>query len=345
MDLAASIVLVPAVAVALSTRQPARYEAQAQVLLTYQSFAGLATSVQDRSVAQSADRTAATQADLARVPTVLNLALAGVPGAGLTHQSSCIASSVAAASGADLLTFSVTASTPVVAARLATAYARAYTTYRHRLDTVSLQRARTDVGRRIAELRDSGQAEIRAGEQLLETQQQLQTLETLQTSNATVVKTAGRAVQVSPRPLRDGALGFALGLSSASASRLLVDALDTRVRSGEEVAERLGIPLLGRLPEPPKKLRERHSLVMLTRSVWSPCRGLPNAAYEPRAREHRAGGEGDRGRKRVARRGQINHYRQSCVAVARAGHRVALVDLTCGSQCWRNSSTPERATG
>ena len=80
-----ALILVPAVAVALSTRQSPRYEAQAQVLLTHQSLAALLTNTQDPSVNQQlADRNATTQAHLARVPTVLVATLASVPHSHLT---------------------------------------------------------------------------------------------------------------------------------------------------------------------------------------------------------------------------------------------------------------------
>ncbi len=257
-----ALILVPAIAVALSTRQPARYQADAQVLLTSQSFAGLATNAQTQNATQLPDRTAATQADLARLPDVASNAIAAVPNAGLTEAQFLKASSVSAATNADLLDFFVTASTPRRAAELATAYARAYTTYRHELDTASLRRARTDVGTRLKELRGKGRAGSALANKLAETQQQLQTLETLQTSNATVVKTPAGAAQISPQPVRDAMLGVALGFILGLGLALLVDALDTRVRSDREVSERLGTPILGRLPEPPKKLRERSDLVM-----------------------------------------------------------------------------------
>ena len=42
----------------------------------------------------------------------------------------------------------------------------------------------------------------------------------------------------------------------------LREALDTRVRSADEVGEKLGLPLLARVPEPPRKLRNSNRLVM-----------------------------------------------------------------------------------
>jgi Mrp family chromosome partitioning ATPase len=41
------------------------------------------------------------------------------------------------------------------------------------------------------------------------------------------------------------------------------DALDTRMRSAPEIAERMKLPLLGRLAKPPKHLHKRNELVML----------------------------------------------------------------------------------
>ena len=43
----------------------------------------------------------------------------------------------------------------------------------------------------------------------------------------------------------------------------LREALDTRVRSAEVIGERLELPLLGRLPVPPRDLRMRNELVMM----------------------------------------------------------------------------------
>src|SRR5262249_16351747 len=61
---------------------------------------------------------------------------------------------------------------------------------------------------------------------------------------------AGDADRVAPRPLRTTALAAVVGLLVGLVAAFLVDALDTRVRSSDELEERLGVPLLGGLPEP-----------------------------------------------------------------------------------------------
>lgn len=323
-----AIVIVPAIAIAISLHSPARYQSQAQVLLTHQSFAALLTNAQDPiSNQQLADRVASTQADLARVPPVVQRALAAVPDAGLTELQLLRASSVTARQNADLLNFTVTARTPELAARLATAYAQAYTAYRHELDTTSLQRARRDVDTRIASLRANKRGNSSLAAKLVETEQQLQTLETLQTSNATVVKLASLAPQVSPRPWRDGILGLVFGTLIGLGLALLIEALDTRVRSGEEVAERLGVPLLGRLPEPPRKLRERNALVMLEEPYGQHAEAFRTLRtnIELSNMEHEA--------KVIAvasalpSEGKSTTAANLAVAVARGGQRVALVEL------------------
>jgi succinoglycan biosynthesis transport protein ExoP len=322
-----ALIIVPAVAVALSSREPARYQADAQVLLTSQSLAGLATNTPDPNASRDPVRTASTQAALARVPAVLDRTLASAHGTGLTRDQLDSSSSVSAATDADILTFVVTAATPELAARLATAYAQAYTAYRREIDNAALRRARNDVGLRIAALRGTGKAGSALAAKLAVTQSQLQTLETLQSSNATVVNKASGAAQVAPTPVKDGIVGLAIGLIIGLGLVLLVEALDTRVRSGEEVADRLGVPLLGRVPEPPRKLRERHGLVMLDEPYGRGAEafrmlrtnvGLANIEFEAKVIAVASA---------LPDEGKSTTIANLAVALARGGQRVALVDL------------------
>src|SRR5437016_14200409 len=70
-----SIVLVPCAAIVLSLGQAHRYTATARVLLSDLNLATSLTGVQNPSSAAQPQRVAATQAILARVPTVAALAL------------------------------------------------------------------------------------------------------------------------------------------------------------------------------------------------------------------------------------------------------------------------------
>src|SRR5439155_5911414 len=142
-------VLVPVAAVAFTLHQQTLYRASADVLLSQQDLGNALTATQDTNVYTPADRRAQTQADLARVPAVAQRALRAVRGSGLTPQALLDESSVAGKQNADLLTFSVTNHDPVLAVRLATAYANAYTAYRLQVETRPIEAAVKEVQTRI----------------------------------------------------------------------------------------------------------------------------------------------------------------------------------------------------
>jgi succinoglycan biosynthesis transport protein ExoP len=248
-------------AVLLSLRQQRLYEASSDVFLSSQNVAATLTGLQLPYADPT--RAAATQADLARTPVVAESALGRAGLADRSAQYLLGSSSVTATSNADLLTFSVTNPNPRLASRLATAYARAYTAYRRQLDTSSIVRARKEVEQRIGELRSEGGQRSALYGNLVDKDQQLRTMELLQGSNALLVRSAGSAAQIQPKPVRNGILGGVLGFVLGIGLAFLMDALNTRVRTAAEVQELLDLPLLGRLPEPPRKIRSNHELVML----------------------------------------------------------------------------------
>jgi capsular exopolysaccharide synthesis family protein len=254
-----STALVAAAAGFMSAGQQRLYQASADVFLSSQNLAATLSNVQ----LPDADpvREAATQADLARTPVVAERALRAV---GLEEDPGYLldSSSVTAAPNVNLLEFAVTNPDPDVAARLATAYARAYTVYRRSLDTAAIVSARKELSARLREFTAS-QRESAAYTNLVEKHQDLLTLERLQSSNALLVRGASGATQVQPNPVRNVILAGILGLVLGVGLAFLADTLNTRVRSVTEVQEQLELPLLGRLPEPPRKLRGKEQLIMV----------------------------------------------------------------------------------
>jgi tyrosine-protein kinase len=322
-----AVVLVPAAAVLLSLQQQHLYEASSEVLLARQNVAAALTDTPDVTLSQDAARLVETQANLARVPAVAVRALMEAKVFDRTAQELLDSSTVSAKANADLLEFTVTDPSPAVAARLASAYAKEFTVYRRQLDTAALRRARGGLSRRLRALEESGDRTSALYASLAEKEQQLRTVEALQTSNAFVVREARDAKQVQPRPVRNGILGLALGLVLGIGLAFLRDALDTRVRSAEEISEHLALPLLARIPEPPRQLRNKNHLVMLAAPSGVHAEAfrmlrtnLEFANLERRARTIMVTSA-------VEREGKSTTAANLAVAFARAGKRAVLVDL------------------
>jgi succinoglycan biosynthesis transport protein ExoP len=321
-----TLVLIQLAVVFFTLRQSELYEASAEVLLSRQSLAATLTNTQDPLAFQDADRAAQTQADLARVPEVAEQVISST-GTSMTPAQLLAALSVTPKRESDLLVFTVSDGDPETASRLASAYARAFTRYRRELDTVAYRAARRGLEARIASLRDERPRRTLLIANLVEREQELRTLEALQVGNARVVRSAGAAAQVRPTPRRNAILGLALGLVVGIGLGFLREALDTRVRSAEEIAERLGLPLLARVPEPPRRLRSGAGLVMLTEPTGAQAEAFrvlrTNVEFAKLDREARtimvtSPLEGE---------GKSTTVANLAVAYARAGKRAALVDL------------------
>ena len=261
-----ALILVPVMAVLWSLQQDKLYEANAQVLIGRQNLAAQLQGVPDPYQNQSPDRVLQTQANLARVPHVAAEVVdsTGYDGSVGDFLSS---SSVSPKANADLLEFTVRARSADLAQQLATAYANAYRRYRNELDTVALENAREGLQQRLRELRrELRPAQRRSSDlyqNLVEREQELETLQALQISNASVVQRATGAAQVAPRPLRNAILGVALGLFLGLLLAFLWEALDTRTRTSDELERGLRLPLLGRLPVPPRRLRRQDKLITI----------------------------------------------------------------------------------
>lgn len=319
-------VLVPAAAIALSLAQKPVYEGSAQVLLSRENLANSLTGVTDPNASLEQGVFVQTQAELARVPEIANRVIERLD---LTASSDEFLADSEVATGADseILTFKVRSEEPEVAMDAATEYAQQFTAYRGELDTESIADARAEVSDRLRALEEAGDASGSLYSDLVKQEQRLSTMETLQTSGAQVVQTADEAPQVAPKTMRNGVLGLLLGLVVGLGVAFLREALDTRVRSSDEIAARLGLPLLGRIAEPPKKVRSNDELVTAVQPVG------PDAEAYRILRTNLEFAMLDRDIRSIIVTSALPGEGKSTTAgnlaltFARAGKRVALVDL------------------
>jgi polysaccharide biosynthesis transport protein len=319
------VALVPAVAVFVSLREPPAHEASAKVLISRQNVTQSATGLAVAYV--DPERSAETEAELARVPEVARRAIAAGRVRNLTPSKLLESSSVSASGSSDFLTFSVTQRDPGIAKRLATAYARAFTEYRHDLDTAELERTQKAVRERMERLETAGLKGSALYRGLAQNERQLTAIGALQTPTAVVVDEPDRTTKVGPQIVRNGTIGLALGLVLGLIFAFLRDALDTRVRSVDTIRNRLGLGLLGVLPAPARKLQKKDRLAMMAEprshdaELFRSLRAsLDFANADCQAKTimltSAVGGEG-----------KSTTVANLAVALARAGRRVVLIDF------------------
>lgn len=319
-----TMILVPALAVVFSLRQERLYQAEAKVLLTPNDVTRQLGNESGGSI--DPNRVAVTQARLARVRPVLARTILAAKVPNLTPTVLLARSSVSEETGADLLLFDVTHEEPRYAQRLATTYAVTFTKYRRELETAGLQQARRAIDERLAQLEAEGERGSSLYDELAKTQQELKTREAL-VSQSFVVERAAGAKQVQPRPVRNAILGLGLGILLGIGLAFLWEALDTRVRTAEEVSTRLGLPLLARIPEPPRRLRTDDKLVMLQEPTSVEAEAYRVLRTNLEFVNLERGARSLMVTSAVQGEGKSTTAANLAVALARTGKRVILVDL------------------
>jgi Mrp family chromosome partitioning ATPase/capsular polysaccharide biosynthesis protein len=321
------IIVAPVLAVALTKLQKPTYSASAEVLLSRQGLAASLSNVADSSIYVDPARLLATQENIAETPQVAAAVLHAAhlkdrsPGAFLAQ------SSVAPKSIADVMVFTVQDPNPRLASRLATLYAQRYIYYANLLATRAIRSAKQVIDTKMADLEATGDTKSPVYQDLQTKDQQLTTMEVLQTGNASLLRAAGGAGEIRTSPLHAGLLGLLVGIVIGVGLAFLFDHLDTRVHNAAEVSQRLGLPLLARLPEPSRNLRRGNNLVMVeepTSHEAEPFRvlltNLEFVSHElkPRTIMITSAREGE---------GKSTTAANLAVTLARTGKRVALVDL------------------
>ena len=319
-------ILTLAVGVAYSASERPLYVGSAGVLINRDNLSAALSGVVDTSTKGDPDRLIQTERVIAKNPIVAARTLKAVGLRDRRPEDLLAETQVVPATNADMLKFVVTDADPAWALRLATEYARQFTAYRRQLDTAALERARRGVEAEIEKVAHS-KRDHELYIQLVAKDQQLQTLEALQTGNASVIQTNAKAKKVRPRPVRTGVAALALGLILGLIAAFTREAFDRRIRSPYAVADALGLPHLGRLGAPPRLLRNEDRLAMLAD---------PDSADAEAFRVVRAHIESLLGKKEIRSmlitssmpgEGKSTTAANLAIAIARTGKRVLLVDL------------------
>ena len=252
--------LVAVIAVALSLNQGSLYRASTDVFVSTGQVGATLRGVTSSTSSSEPERVLQTQAQVARIPRVAQIAVDKARVPRVTAERLLGESTVTQAPGTDILSFDVTDGSASVARVLANAYARAYVQYRAQVDTGSIRRALKAVNHQIALV---GNSDSELLKQLTASQLSLRTQSIVRGSNTALGAPASGAQKVQPRPVRNGLLGGILGLLLGITLVFVRDSLNTRVRSTTEIEQLLGTPLIGRIPPPSKKLTQHGGVAVL----------------------------------------------------------------------------------
>jgi polysaccharide biosynthesis transport protein len=309
-----------------STSRPSVYKATAEVYIPQSSLAASLGGVFVQTVDPT--RYLANQATIARSPKLASRVVRA-PGVPRISSGEFLGQSSAKPQvDDDFIDLSVSSRNAGDAVLLANAYAEQFVAYKTDVDSSSIDSALTKVNKQIEKLQgqaNSGPAGADAYNRAIQMRGQLEAFGNIM--EPSVQAKAEGAGKVSPRPQRDSILGGVLGLVLGVGLAFFAEALDKRVRSEQEIEEILGIPLLGRVPRPTRRLRKANKLVMLAEpsSVHAQTfrrlrTSLEFINFEQRARMIAVTSA-------LPREGKSTTVANLAVALARAGRDIAVADL------------------
>jgi non-specific protein-tyrosine kinase len=313
-------------AYAVSAAQSPLYSATAQILVNRTSIVSAITNVSDPATGDPI-RFLATQASFARSPELARRVAKSARIPGVSAGDVLRASTVTPSASSDLLDVSVSWGNAEDAVRLANAKATRFTKYKTELDTKRVNDALDSLRVRIADLKAAGATASPSYTTLLQYQSQLETIGTLLANNTSVLQPADSAGKTRPKPMRRAILGALLGVVLGVALALLAEALDRRVRSEEELEELLQLPLIARVPPPPRHLADANELVILADPDSVEAESIRRLKTSLEFLNLERGARTIMVTSAVPREGKSTTIANLAIAFARSGREVALVDL------------------
>lgn len=232
----AAIVSVPLAAFLFSMTQEERYTSTATLLF------------ESTTVTADPSREAATNAELAGLP-IIAVRTAEKLGSGFSAGQ--ILSSVSIGSGdemANITKISATSESPERAARIANAYSEAYIVFRREAEQSQVKRAIALIEQTLEGLSPEESAGIQ-GQSLRDRLNELEVKQVLQTGGTELVQPAEIPTSPSsPKTKRNVIVGFVVGFILAFALAALLERIDRRVRTVEELEDLFGLPIIARIP-------------------------------------------------------------------------------------------------
>ena len=236
-----AVIVVPLVALVFSLLQEKQYTATATLF-----FRQPPTTLAGSESIVDPTREAATNGELIALPVVAERASQELPGVSGAEVLGSV--SVAPSENADTAAISATTGDPQLSATMANAYGNAYIAFRRSADRSQVQDAISLAEASLQELSPVEQ-EGTEGEALRKQLDQLKLAQALQTGGAELVQEATPPESASaPKTKRNVVLGIVLGLLFGLGLAVMLERIDRRVRTANELEELYGLPILARIP-------------------------------------------------------------------------------------------------
>jgi polysaccharide biosynthesis transport protein len=237
-----ALIAVPLMALAFSVQQEKQYTATATLL-----FRPTPAVLEETGVLEDPTRVAATNGELVALPEVATRASEELKGS-ISSEEFLESVEVSPSANAETAAISATTDSPSRSAQIANAYGQAYINFRREADRAQLQNAIELAQNKLTEM-SPPERDGPAGTALEEQLRKLELNQAVQTGGAELVQKAEPpGAPSSPSTTRNVAFGIILGALLGFGLAALLERIDRRVRSVEEMEELYDLPLIGRIP-------------------------------------------------------------------------------------------------